>query len=445
MLDSKKMECKLDNDDLDTLIYAIKQKNCILMLGPDTATETVDEKTYLLTESLASQLAEELEQKTRERINPSDLAQVSQYYAEKGRLRLESKASNFYKKKHALCNQLHQNLAKLPFYFTITTTPDSMLINALEKEKKLPIMGLYNFKGKNPEPVQMGTVEKPLVFYLYGSVTEPNSLLLTENDLLDFLAGLISGKPPLPNNIRIELQDENKIFLFLGFGFRHWYLRILLYALQGKNKISPSIALEKFPLENTIDLEHTVFFFNKSDYKIHIFKEDFNIFAATLLDRYWECSSVVVLRKEAENMPEVFLCHASEDKDHAAFLYKELEQAGIRPWLDRENLRGGDHWDEKIRDTIKKIDYFVVLQSQTLNNKDRGYVTREINRAIDRLEEFPRGKYVFIIPVKIEDCPLREDLEKLKLHAIDLTDKGNMKKLIDIIQRDFQKRKKLDK
>jgi hypothetical protein len=264
--------------------------------------------------------------------------------------------------------------------------------------------------------------------------------MLTENDLLDFLVALSSGKRPLPDNIRSELQAENKSFLFMGFGFRHWYLRILLHVLQGGNKKnSRSFALEKFPPENTAELQRTVFFFKKSDYKIHIFNKDIYGFASKLRELFGQCSPTVISRFEAAKVPEVFICHASEDKDYAANLYNKLEQAGIRPWLDKENLRGGEDWDRKIRDTIKKVDYFVVLQSQDLVNKNIGYVNREINIALDHQEEYQRGTTRFIIPVQIEPCPLREDLKHLQ--TIDLTDETNIKTLIDTIQRDFKKRK----
>jgi len=434
--------CNWEDEDWDTLIYAINQNNCILMLGPDTAVETVGGQTRLLTESLANQLAERLGQGTRKTLNSSDLAQVSQYYdMEKGRHTLEARVASFYNEKQGLCSDLHRDLAALPFYFTITTTPDSMFINALEENKKEPVINWYNFKGENPGMVQMGTIQKPLVFYLYGAVKEPGSLMLTEKDLLDFLVVLSSGKRPLPDNIRSELQNGNKSFLFMRFGFKHWYLRILLHVLQGGNKKnSRSFALEKFPAENTAELQRTVFFFKRSDYKIHIFKEDFNNFAAQLRERFGQCLPTVISRFEAAKVPEVFICHASEDKNHAADLYKKLEQAGIRPWLDKENLRGGDEWDRKIRDTIKQqIDYFVVLQSQALANRTIGYVNREINIALDRQEEFQRGTFRFVIPVKIKPCPLREDLKHLQ--TIDLTAEANIKTLIDTIQRDFEKRK----
>jgi hypothetical protein len=95
--------CKWEDEDWDTLIYAIKKKNCILMLGPDTAVETVNGQPRLLTESLANQLAGKIEPVTLARINKSDLAQVSQYYPmDRGREdgeALKSRPLNFMKKK----------------------------------------------------------------------------------------------------------------------------------------------------------------------------------------------------------------------------------------------------------------------------------------------------------------------------------------------------------
>ncbi len=142
-----------------------------------------------------------------------------------------------------------------------------------------------------------------------------------------------------------------------------------------------------------------------------------------------------------KDSPIIFICHASEDKNYAASLYAKLEQAGIRPWLDKENLenlRGGDNWDEEIRIIMKESNYVVILQSSNLAKKIEGYVNKKIKMALDRQMDFVRG-IRFIIPVKIDDGPLLEELEHL--HAYDLTDKANMKHLINAIKRDFEKRK----
>jgi hypothetical protein len=435
-----------DEENWDTLIYSIRQGNCILMLGPDAAVEEVDGQPHLLTEILANQLAEKIDTETREKINPSDLAQVSQYYSiERGRNSLEAKASSFFCERKGMNTNLHRNLAALPFYFTITTTPDNMLMEALEKEGKEPMIERYHFNGDNPDIVNMGSEEKPLLFYLYGTATDPGSLLLTENDLLDFLVVLISEKRPLPDNILSELHDEHKSFLFLGFGFRHWYLRLLLHVLQGRNKGSHSFAMEQFMPENSDELQRTIYFYKKSNYKINIFKGELNHFAGQLREKYLKHVSKNSTNNNGtkhvldRNAPEVFICHASEDKDYASSLYKTLAETGIRPWLDKQNLRGGDDWNRQIEKTIQKIDYFVVLQSKALADKHIGYVNREINSALDRKKEFRKGSR-FIIPVKIEECPLLEDMHDLQ--TIDLTNRGNIRELTSTIKRDFAQRRR---
>ena len=142
-------------------------------------------------------------------------------------------------------------------------------------------------------------------------------------------------------------------------------------------------------------------------------------------------------RKIPEDAPKVFICHASEDKNAAASLHRELEAAGLRPWLDKENLRGGDDWNQMIKKTIDNVDYFLVLQSHTLTKKHAGYVIREINCALDRKQEFRKGVR-FIIPVKIDDSPLLEELKGIQ--AFDLTHESNINQLTDAITRDFKKR-----
>lgn len=423
------------------LIYAIRQKNCILMLGPDAAGVEVDGTQRVLTEILAEELAEEIDPEERKKINLSDLTQVAQYYYEStNRNRLERKVFEFYEERKNLCSKLHQDLAAVPFYFTVTTTPDNMFLEALKKEGKVPIKGLYNFKGKNPGLIEMGTVDKPLVFYLYGSLAEPSSLLLTENDLLDFLVALISEKPRLPRNILSELQDEFKVFLFLGFGFRQWYMRILLHMLQCRNKKSDSFVMEQFSTikKDTDQLSQTLFFFQRCDYKIHMFKMEFDDFAAQLREKFEHTPPVEPPRVTHEGMPEVFICHASEDKDSASFLHEKLEAAGLNPWLDKENLRGGDDWHQKIKETLDNVDYIIVIQSKALAKKQIGYVNREINYALERRLECRRGTR-FIIPVKIDDSPSLQELADIQY--IDLSDKSNIFELIDTIKRDFEKRR----
>ncbi|NIM10752.1 MAG: TIR domain-containing protein [Candidatus Aminicenantes bacterium] len=432
-----------DNDEWKTLIHTINRGNCILMLGPDASFEPVNGKAQPLTERLANELAGKIEAKISTlKIDPSNLAQVAHYYSmETGRNGLEAKVEIFYEERAHLTSEFHEDLAVLPFYFAVTSSPDRMFFNALEKAGKKPMIKGYNFRGTTSPMVTMGSAAEPLLFNLYGRPEEPESLVLTESDLLDFLVAVVSGNPPLPKNIISELHARNKSFLFLGFGFRHWYLRVLLHVLQGDKKQAHSFALEKFP-QDLDEFQHTILFFENSHCKIHLYDKEFKSFVKELRERYEQEGSAPAAaetKPEPEDAPTIFICHASENKDFAGSLYQKLERAGFAPWLDKESLRGGDDWDKVIRKAIEKeIDYVVVLQSHELLKKFEGYVNKEINLALDRQDEFRRG-IRFIIPIKIDDCPILEELEHL--HTIDFSVADNIEEVVKTIRRDQTRRK----
>jgi len=437
------------DDNWDSLIYAIRHKNCILLLGPQVAIEERDGEPVRCSVVLAKELAASLgpEKIASWKIDPGNLAQVGQYYVMdkgKGRMDLESKIEHFYLKRKELTTPTHRKLAELPFALIISSTPDSMFYQALlENGNKHPHVESYNFRGGTEQHVvAAGSEESPLLFYLCGTIDDPSSVVVSENDLIDFLAAVISKNPPLPSNILSELQSRNKSLLFLGFGFHNWYLRVLLHVLQLHPKESTSFALEQFaPVPAADQFQNEVIFFQESDYKLKICDSKVDEFVEELSERYLAALPALPTRQPVPDAPTIFICHASEDKERAASLYSRLEQEGFKPWLDREKLRGGDQWDALIIRTIKKeIDYFVVLLSRTLVDKNIAYVNKEINTALDRQMEFRKSSGInFIIPVKIEECGLLEDLESYQ--AIDISS-GNVDELVKLIKRDQQLRKR---
>jgi hypothetical protein len=458
-------ERKWDDAQWRPLIRSIRKQNCILMLGPDASREKAVRDSLPLTEILSNELYEEIkdgpmvEGHRGRNIDPSNLAQVSHYYDIKnGRDALEAIVEDFYEQRMDMTSRFHSDLAALPFYLTITATPDKMFYNALQNSytdhtneilKKPKIEG-YNFHGPSPTMVKMGTKDEPLIFQLYGKIEDSYSMVLTENDLLDFLVNIVSGSPGLPKNLHSELQAPNKSFLFLGFGFRYWYLRVLLHVLQGQKKKAHSFALERFP-KNQTGFEQTILFYESGDCKIHIYginDLELNDFARNLREKFEQegreaslPESQSAISQEQDSAPTVFICHAHENKEFAASLYKELENAGFRPWLDKESLRGGDQWDEIIKKSIKKdIDYVIVLQSRELNRRIEGYVHTEIKMALERHAQF-RKMFRFLLPVKINDCEILEELSHL--HTIDCTGMNNIDQIIKSIRRDQNLRKEM--
>jgi hypothetical protein len=99
---------------------------------------------------------------------------------------------------------------------------------------------------------------------------------------------------------------------------------------------------------------------------------------------------------------QIFLAHASEDKDAVRRLYARLARRGFKPWLDEIDLIPGQNWRVEIPKAIKQSDAFVACLSRRSVEKT-GYVQKEFRLALDAYAEKP-PESIYIIPVKLDDC-----------------------------------------
>jgi hypothetical protein len=88
----------------------------------------------------------------------------------------------------------------------------------------------------------------------------------------------------------------------------------------------------------------------------------------------------------------VFLSYASEDAAAAEQIAAALRNAGIEVWFDREELRGGDAWDRRIREQIHNCRLFMPLISAHTEGRDEGYFRREWRLAVERTGDMAETK-----------------------------------------------------
>ena len=62
----------------------------------------------------------------------------------------------------------------------------------------------------------------------------------------------------------------------------------------------------------------------------------------------------------------VFLSYASQDAEAAGRVCEALRAAGIEAWLDQSELRGGDAWDQKIRQQVRDCALFIPIWTVNL-------------------------------------------------------------------------------
>ena len=433
-------------DEWRRLLYAIHQDSCILLLGPDAAGIQENGAFQPLSDLFARGLAEQIPAQVAEwRLDPANLTQVAQHFAlEKGRDALEMRAVEFYEQFGEPQNEIYRHLAALPFSLSIMTTPDPLWPDALRQEQKEPGVARYHLRGKrpdsNPSLMPAGTPQNPVAFYLYGHLDEPKSLILTENDLLDFLVAVITKNPALPNNLLSELRDPRKSLLFLGFGFKQWYLRMLLHILlQGQSKENYSVALEQAAPRAPEELRSTILFYRRSDYKLHLYQYDLLDFAAELRQRYETEAANKFNKTRLNSAPCVFLCHALADAETVNNIAAQLESGGFRVWRDARQQRGGSMWPQLFEQAIQASDYVVALHTEAFCGGQAEFLAQEIECALTRQTQCRPGVQ-FVIPAQLGDCAIREELEHLK--SVTLPSAQDAAPLLQILRRDQERRKR---
>ena len=114
--------------------------------------------------------------------------------------------------------------------------------------------------------------------------------------------------------------------------------------------------------------------------------------------------------------PEAFLSYSWNDELRVRDVHDRLTSDGIRCWVDKVDLSAGQVWEAEIAEAIKNCHHFVVFLSSN-SVSGTGYVSIEIEKALDVADRQPVGS-LFIIPARLEDCPIPERLSHL--HWVDL-------------------------
>ncbi len=97
----------------------------------------------------------------------------------------------------------------------------------------------------------------------------------------------------------------------------------------------------------------------------------------------------------------IFLSYASQDGEAARRICEALRAGGIEVWFDQSELRGGDAWDQHIRNQIRECVLFLAVISAHTDQRDEGYFRREWKLAVDRTDDMASDK-PFLLPVVID-------------------------------------------
>ena len=97
----------------------------------------------------------------------------------------------------------------------------------------------------------------------------------------------------------------------------------------------------------------------------------------------------------------VFLSHNHNDKPFVRKLARDLENHGVRYWLDEAEMNIGDSLIQKIREGIDNVDYFAIILSPHSINAP--WVINELDVAMNHQIN---GKKIKVLPIMLKNCEL---------------------------------------
>ncbi|MBN1487830.1 MAG: CHAT domain-containing protein, partial [Anaerolineae bacterium] len=134
-------------------------------------------------------------------------------------------------------NEIHRVLAHLDLPLYLTTNYDNFMTEALIAQGKKPTREICRWNQDldwlpsrfDDDPNYEPSTEEPLVYHLFGNDTEIDSLVLTENNHMDFVVNVVSELERIHPYIRAALTNTS--LMFLGYSLEDWGFRVIMRGL----------------------------------------------------------------------------------------------------------------------------------------------------------------------------------------------------------------------
>jgi hypothetical protein len=125
-------------------------------------------------------------------------------------------------------------LAELDFPLVITTNYDQLLESALAAAGKHPRVAVYTPELEPTTDYRDPTPESPVVFKIHGDIDHPESLVVTDEDYIQFVLRMSNKDPYDPVPLTLKFYLTGWTTLFVGYSLLDYNLRLLFKTLRWK-------------------------------------------------------------------------------------------------------------------------------------------------------------------------------------------------------------------
>lgn len=337
-------------EQLPVVIYQniarqIREGSCVLFLGPTAmAAKQSDGSFKPLIELCARHLSKGLHLTPAEE---DSLAQVTSTMRMRNLLSdtmIIAAVQDYYQKaeREAELHPMLEQLADLPFKLIINASPDDFFSRFYAQAVRDFRFDYYNYRKPNPDPLYtFGENDPPLVYNLFGFYKKPESMVLTYGDQLGYVNKITGAQHErLPDSL-LAAFNVPRFYLFMGFDFEDWSLRILLDALfrNARQNIQPFA----YPLKGEPDAGPQAKVFFQGEFRMEFPNVDMETFVSNLLVHYRNLDGEASSDDNQATSAEVLILYnESADEDGCKALINHLRPLKVRTWTSADALGEGD-------------------------------------------------------------------------------------------------------
>jgi hypothetical protein len=141
-------------------------------------------------------------------------------------------------------------LARLDFPIVITTNYDALFEQALRDEGKRPRVSVYEPEDEPTTDFDDESAHSPVIYKLHGDVAHRESLVVTDEDYIQFVLRMSDKDPydPIPLSLKHFLKRWTT--LFIGYSLLDYNLRLLFKTLRWRidpAKIPDTYSVDRQP------------------------------------------------------------------------------------------------------------------------------------------------------------------------------------------------------